>query len=185
MGSQSGLVSALCPFSAFEIVSNFGFRHSPTLGLPRRPARTAPPLFNASTLQRRQLVPMRSTPAAAAAATPADRAAVHGASRHVAAGAGVAGGRGREDRELFIQLGGAAMRAFGPLPIRRTDQDFAILFALFAMKLVNRHGTIIIRRLKSSSHKRFQSYCRLQRVHWRFRLGIRLWGVRPHFLNSN
>jgi hypothetical protein len=32
------------------------------------------------------------------------------------------------------------MRAFGVFPVGRTDEDFAVAFALLAMKFVNRHG---------------------------------------------
>ena len=39
-----------------------------------------------------------------------------------------------------------AMRALGPLPLAGTDQDLAVLLALGAMKLVNRHGDRIAAR---------------------------------------
>ena len=31
------------------------------------------------------------------------------------------------------------MRALGPFPIAGADEDFAVVFAFFAMKFVNRH----------------------------------------------
>jgi len=42
--------------------------------------------------------------------------------------------------EFFVQLGRTAMRAFGPQPIRRTHQDFAVAFALPAMKFIDWHA---------------------------------------------
>lgn len=46
------------------------------------------------------------------------------------------------------------MRAFGPLPFARADQDFAVPLAFGAMKLVNRHRQRITNRAKSSSPER-------------------------------
>ena len=47
------------------------------------------------------------------------------------------------------------MRAFRPLPIRRADEDFGIVFALGAMKFVNRHGAKIIGAAKISRREFF------------------------------
>ena len=46
---------------------------------------------------------------------------------------------GGEHGKFFCQLGRAAVRALGALPLTRTHQHFAILLALLAMKFVNRH----------------------------------------------
>jgi hypothetical protein len=35
------------------------------------------------------------------------------------------------------------MRALGPFPVFRTDQDFAVALAFFTMKFVDRHGFMI------------------------------------------
>ena len=43
------------------------------------------------------------------------------------------------------------MRALGPFPLAGTDQDLAVLLALVAMKLVNRHGDRIIVCYETSS----------------------------------
>jgi uncharacterized protein YqjF (DUF2071 family) len=51
-----------------------------------------------------------------------------------------AGADGGKCGEFLGQLLGAAMRAFGVLPVAGADEDFAVALALPAMKLVNRHG---------------------------------------------
>jgi hypothetical protein len=68
----------------------------------------------------------------AAAATMAAAAMAAG---RISAGAG----RGKGGKFLG-QLLRTAVRARGPLPIAGADEDFAVAFALFTMKLVNRHG---------------------------------------------
>jgi hypothetical protein len=45
-----------------------------------------------------------------------------------------------EGGKLLGDFRGTAMRAFRPLPVGRTDEDFAVVFASVAMKFVNRHG---------------------------------------------
>src|SRR5882757_7303648 len=64
-------------------------------------------------------------------------------------------GRG-EGGKLLVQPGGAAMRAFRPAPVRRAHEDFAVAFALPAMKFVDWHkkkvvypGRISSRRISS------------------------------------
>jgi len=49
-------------------------------------------------------------------------------------------GTGRGKRGKFLgQFLRAAVRTLGGLPVHRTDEDFAVALALFAMKFVNRH----------------------------------------------
>jgi len=45
------------------------------------------------------------------------------------------------------------MRAFRVFPIIRTDQDFAVLPAFFAMKFVYRHEEILFPEMKTSSRE--------------------------------
>src|ERR1022692_320214 len=47
---------------------------------------------------------------------------------------------GSKRGKFLLNLRRAAMRAFGPRPFARTNQDLAVLLALFTMKLVNWHG---------------------------------------------
>src|ERR1019366_7600847 len=68
----------------------------------------------------------------AAAAATAMSAAALGVARFLAA-------RRREGGKLLGDFRGTAMRAFRPLPVGGADEDFAVVFALFAMKFVNRH----------------------------------------------
>ena len=48
-----------------------------------------------------------------------------------------------EGRKLLGKFRRSAMRAFGSLPIRRTNQDFAVPLAFLTMKLVNRHEPMV------------------------------------------
>jgi hypothetical protein len=48
-------------------------------------------------------------------------------------------GRGKGGK-LLGDFRGTAMRALRPFPIRGADKDFAVMFALGAMKFVKRHG---------------------------------------------
>ena len=83
-------------------------------------------------------------------------AALHGAGR----GRFVPAHARSENRQLLLQLGGAAMGALRPLPTRGTHQDFAIFFTTTAMKLVYRHGGKIADIRKSSSAgNRFRILC--------------------------
>src|SRR5207249_2235053 len=50
--------------------------------------------------------------------------------------------------KLLREFGRAAVRALGSLPVRRANQDFAVLVALLAVKFVNRHRSRIIRAWK-------------------------------------
>jgi hypothetical protein len=68
--------------------------------------------------------------------------------RVIAAGAG-----GGEHGKLLGQLFGTAVRALRSLPIAGADEDFAVAFAFFAMKLVNRHEGKITGGAKISSDK--------------------------------
>src|ERR1039458_3791521 len=68
----------------------------------------------------------------AAAAATAMSAAALGVARFLAA-------RRREGGKLLGDFRGTAMRAFRPLPVGGADEDFAVVFALGAMKFVNRH----------------------------------------------
>ena len=52
--------------------------------------------------------------------------------------------RRREGGKLLTQFAGTAMRAFRPLPVSGTDEDFAVAFAFFTMKFVDRHEQTII-----------------------------------------
>lgn len=76
------------------------------------------------------------TVAAAAATMPP---AVASGMRMALPGAGR--GKGGEFLGQFLRT---AVRARGPLPIAGADEEFAVAFALFAMKLVNRHANRII-----------------------------------------
>lgn len=60
---------------------------------------------------------------------------------------------GREHGKFLGQLGRAAMRALRPLPIARTDEDFAVFRALGAMKFVDRHAQNVIPQKNISSDK--------------------------------
>ena len=80
----------------------------------------------------------------AAAAATAMSAAALGVARFLA-------GRRREGGKLLGDFRGTAMRTFRPLPVGGADEDFAVVFALFAMKFVNRHGMKLFRRGKISS----------------------------------
>ena len=82
------------------------------------------------------------TRAAAAATTAATR---------LLRGRAFASTRGREGRKLLVQFAGTAMRAFRSLPIGGADEDFAVAFALLAMKFVDRHGATVFRGRKNSS----------------------------------
>ena len=76
-------------------------------------------------------------PAAAATATAhAARSGISGAGR----GIRFAAGSRRKHREFLLQAFRTAVRAGGPLPIRRTNKDFALPLTRGAMKLVNRHA---------------------------------------------
>ena len=59
--------------------------------------------------------------------------------------------RRREGGKLFVQLAGTTMRAFRSLPVGGADEDFAVAFALLAMKFVDRHGATVFRGGKNSS----------------------------------
>ena len=74
--------------------------------------------------------------AAAAATMPATAGTGRGR------GGGSCAGRG-ERGKLLGQLLRAAVRAFRALPFTGADEDFAVPFAFFAMKFVNRHEGII------------------------------------------
>jgi len=49
-----------------------------------------------------------------------------------------------EGGKLFVQLGRAAMRTFGILPVGRAHEDFTVALALFAMEFVDWHEEKII-----------------------------------------
>ena len=87
---------------------------------------------------------VRSAPAATPAAATAAAAL---------AGGGLTGisPAGCEHGEFLGKLRRAATRTFRPPPIAGTDQDLAVLPALFAMKLINRHGLRIACAAQSSS----------------------------------
>jgi hypothetical protein len=59
--------------------------------------------------------------------------------------------RGGEYGQFFLKLQGATMRTRGALPVRRANQDFAILPAPITMKFVDWHGVKIIDLRRSSS----------------------------------
>ncbi len=80
---------------------------------------------------------------AASSAAPASGAAGH---RFAPAPAAARGERG----ELFLQPAGPAMGTLGALPVTGPHQDLAVLVALSAMKLVDRHGRIITRPARDS-----------------------------------
>jgi hypothetical protein len=52
--------------------------------------------------------------------------------------------RGRKGGEFLRQLLRAAVRALGIFPVARADQQFAVLPAFFAMKLVDWHEEILL-----------------------------------------
>jgi hypothetical protein len=52
--------------------------------------------------------------------------------------------------EFLRELLRAAMRALGTFPIASADEDFAVLPAFFAMKLVYRHNEILFQHAKIS-----------------------------------
>lgn len=82
-----------------------------------------------------------------AAAAPAATAAGCARWRIVAS---AAAGRG-ESGKFLRQFAGTAVRTFRAAPVGRADQDFAIAFALLAMKFVDGHGRKIIGAPQSSS----------------------------------
>ena len=84
---------------------------------------------------------------AAAAAALRTTAGLAGGWRAAAAGGGKGG-------KLLIQFPRAAVRTFCSLPVGGPNQDFAVLFAFFAMKFVNRHGVNLWYLGKNSSGKR-------------------------------
>ena len=59
-------------------------------------------------------------------------------------------GRRGEYGKTFGKLGGPAVRAFGPFPAARPDQDLAVLLAFLAMKFVNRHERRIAVHVRSN-----------------------------------
>ena len=67
---------------------------------------------------------------------------------------GVPCNTGREDRQFLLQPRRAAVRTFSSLPVGGPHEDFAVLFALVAMKFVDRHGTNVAGRGKISSRSR-------------------------------
>jgi len=83
---------------------------------------------------------------AAATAMAAIRAAFFAGRRFARAGRGEGG-------KFLRDFGRATMRAFRPLPIRRADKDFGIVFALGAIKFIDRHGLKLFQRTKISSGK--------------------------------
>ena len=58
-----------------------------------------------------------------------------------------------EDGEFLRQLRRTTVRTLRALPVAGADQDFAVRFALRAMKFVNRHDGKILSATKSSSGK--------------------------------
>src|SRR5438105_2100352 len=58
---------------------------------------------------------------------------------------------GGKDGEFLAELERAAVRTFRPLPISRTHKNLAVALALFTMKFVNRHESIIATAPKTSS----------------------------------
>ena len=96
-----------------------------------------------------------------AAAATMSAAAVAFTRRRAAAGVGRSKGG-----KLLGDFGGAAMRAFRPLPVGRAHQDFAVAVALFAMKFVDRHGLSIKPARKFSSRAgRPRAFARRARQH--------------------
>lgn len=75
-------------------------------------------------------------------------AAMAAAASRFAGGSSRAGGGkgGKFLRELLR----AAMRAFGILPIAGADEEFAVLPALVTIKLVYRHGRILLQGMQIS-----------------------------------
>src|SRR6266498_5892024 len=61
--------------------------------------------------------------------------------------------RRREHGEFLRQLRRTTVRTLCALPVAGPDQDFAVPFALLAMKFVNRHDGKILNATKSSSRK--------------------------------
>jgi hypothetical protein len=72
-----------------------------------------------------------------AGAAHAARARVAGAHRFGSVGTGAGG---REHGQFLFEAGRAAMRAVGSLPVGGTDEEFAVVSAFPAMKLVDWHG---------------------------------------------
>ncbi len=86
-------------------------------------------------------------------AMPATATAAAAVSRRRVAAADVGGGK---HRKFLRYLRRTAMRAFRPLPVARTDEDFAVAFALLTMKFVNRHEGKITFCGGSTSGNRFR-----------------------------
>ena len=80
----------------------------------------------------------------AAAATTAMAAAGLGVARFLAASR-------RKGGKLLGNFRGAALRTFRPLPFGGTDEDFDVVFALVAMKFVNRHKVTLFCRAEITS----------------------------------
>ena len=59
----------------------------------------------------------------------------------------------REDGKFLLQLRRTTVRTLRALPVAGADQDFAVPFALLALKFVNRHDGKILNATKSSSGK--------------------------------
>jgi hypothetical protein len=74
--------------------------------------------------------------ATATAATTAAGRAGRGKISSTGRGSRAGGKRGK----FLAQFAGAAVRALGALPVRGTDEDFAVALALAAMKFVEGHG---------------------------------------------
>jgi hypothetical protein len=53
--------------------------------------------------------------------------------------------------KLLGNFRGTTVRTFAPLPIGGADEDFAVMFALVAMKFVNRHEVTLFRRAEITS----------------------------------
>ena len=66
-------------------------------------------------------------------------------------GSFIAGAAGSEHGQLFLELRRSAVGAFGPFPIARTHEDFAVFVAFFAMKFVKRHEDSLAVLFKNSS----------------------------------
>ncbi len=116
---------------------------SPALMLPRLNIARSVPVFSAAATT------------TAGTATAAGTAALAGG---CAAGAIAPGGRG-EQRKLLGKPSRTAARAFGSLPFAGTNQDLAVVLALEAMKLVNRHGArVVVRSFKFKVQRRSKPF---------------------------
>ena len=62
--------------------------------------------------------------------------------------------RRREGGKFLVQPGRAAVRTFRPAPVGGAHEDFAVAFALAAMKFVEGHGGKIMGAAQSSSAER-------------------------------